>query len=310
MKPDHPLRRRLRDLASLEPSAAATQRAVASAQTAVMQDARAEQSHSVASMIMAHRKTTLAAAGCLLVAAAAGWTLLVSGNGNVAFAQVLQQLERVKTVQYTESRTSFGPGGRPQGPTTVTKYWILGRSRQRQEIVSTTDGDPLPEGQSWSKAPVGVASVSNLVTGEMVSLDANKKTFSRVRAILSLDPETGEVNEEQPRPAPEVDFYRQIQEFPGDEAERLPARSVDGKQVVGFRTVERIERPGGVDTWTHTYWISTAENLPVRIEIEFTSTHPQIGELRGVLSDIMFDEPLDESLFSTDPPEGYSMVEE
>ena len=228
----------------------------------------------------------------------------------MAFAQVVEQLQRVKTVQYTETRSHLPRPGKPAGPTTVTKYWIQGRSQQRQEIVSTTKGDPLPEGRAWSIAPVGMASVSNLVTGKTVSLDTKEKVFSEIKGFLSIDPDTGELNETKPHPMPEVDFYRQIRDFPADEAERLPEQTLDDRKVVGFRTVESNERPGGVDSWTRTYWVDAESNLPVQVEVTFTSTQPTMGHSKWVLSDIVFDEPLDESLFSTEPPEGYTVREE
>jgi hypothetical protein len=48
----------------------------------------------------------------------------------------------------------------------------------------------------------------------------------------------------------------------------------------------------------------------MRVEIAIRSTAPTMGETDGVLKDILFDEPLDEALFSTDPPPGYKRAAE
>jgi outer membrane lipoprotein-sorting protein len=115
------------------------------------------------------------------------------------------------------------------------------------------------------------------------------------------------VSESKVAPAPEVDFYARMRDVPTESAEELPAREIEGTKVLGFRTVEKHERPRGVDTWTRTYWVDAETKLPLQIETTVESTDPRHGQSRWIQSDIVFDEPLDESLFSTDPPEGYTV---
>jgi outer membrane lipoprotein-sorting protein len=108
-------------------------------------------------------------------------------------------------------------------------------------------------------------------------------------------------------PAPEVDFFKSLQLFPADRAEHIAAREVAGRKAIGFRTTEKTRRKQGVDTWTRTYWIDTQSNMPVQIEVTSESTDPDMGQSRWVLSDFVFDLPVDESLVSTEAPQGYTV---
>ena len=72
---------------------------------------------------------------------------------------------------------------------------------------------------------------------------------------------------------------------------------------VGFRVEENIR---STDKRTMTYWVDPQTKLPIRIEVEITSTDPMMAHSKSVLSDIVFDKDLDPALFSLDPPEGYS----
>jgi len=104
-------------------------------------------------------------------------------------------------------------------------------------------------------------------------------------------------------------LYKRIRDFPAEEAERLPARRFGGKSAVGFRTIETFKRKRGVHTLTRTYWIDSETRLPVQIEATSKSTDPFMGQSRWVISDIVFDEPIDEGLLSTELPEGYTVLE-
>jgi hypothetical protein len=253
-----------------------------------------------------------AAAGLVIAASLALWFALGGSNGAVAIAEVLQQLEAVKTVQYVETRSDIPRDGKPRGPTVVTRVQILGRYRQRKEIISVTPGEDLGEGSRWSQGPEleGLVSIVDLQQGRMVSLSPKDKRFHVIQKIMGISPDDGSLHESEVKPVPEADFYQQMRAIPTDEAEKLAERIVDGKSAVGFRTVEAVDLQGGTDTLTRTYWVDAKSKLPVRIEVEHRSTVPRHGQSRWVHSDFVFDAPLDESLFSTDPPEGYTNARE
>ncbi len=100
------------------------------------------------------------------------------------------------------------------------------------------------------------------------------------------------------------------------QAEDLGLNSMDGKEVKGFRL-----KGGGM---TFTLWVEPKSGEPVTVEmqwkipdytnLEITKKGDNLktkGEktVEMVLSDFQFDVPLDESLFSLTPPEGYKLQE-
>jgi outer membrane lipoprotein-sorting protein len=76
----------------------------------------------------------------------------------------------------------------------------------------------------------------------------------------------------------------------------------------GFRFVEKVQRKHGTDTSTQDFWVDPATKLPLGIEVTFQSTDPMVGQMTSVLSDFILDAPLEQSLFSADPPEGYTKM--
>ena len=69
--------------------------------------------------------------------------------------------------------------------------------------------------------------------------------------------------------------------------------------------MEKVERPAGADTWTRTYWVDPQTRLPVRIEIQFSSTHPMQGEGEWVQSRFRLRCRARPGAFQHQPPEGY-----
>ena len=82
-------------------------------------------------------------------------------------------------------------------------------------------------------------------------------------------------------------------------AERLGKRQIDGQEVIGFRITTGAFRTD--------IWADPQTALPVRTETE-TRMRGQ-PTLHIVMSDFRFNVELDESLFSLDPPEGYTVQE-
>jgi hypothetical protein len=90
----------------------------------------------------------------------------------------------------------------------------------------------------------------------------------------------------------EIDHLRN---FRGKPDADLGEQVIDGHPARGFRFSE-----GG---WNNVVWVDTKSNLPVRMENKTVLNGEGVKTL--VLSDFVFDAPLDEALFSTAPPKGY-----
>ncbi len=81
--------------------------------------------------------------------------------------------------------------------------------------------------------------------------------------------------------------------------ESLGTKEIEGQKVVGF-----LIRKHGRDT---TVWANQKTGMPIRIEAE--GTRDGGAKSKYALSNIEFDIELDESLFSTDLPKGYTEVD-
>ena len=226
---------------------------------------------------------TAGLAACLLIGAAV-WLVSTTPPAR-AFAEVQARVERARTVQYTETRTF--PAG-IKVPRIVRKYYVLGRYLQRVEEVEPVDLK-------------GLISINDFEHGTFISIDPEHKTVTAYKEQELID-FLGKSTTSQLKPNLKADFYDQMRRLPAGQVQSLPRRTIDGQQVVGFRKVASHGRSG---TWTRTVWVDAATNLPVRIEVSQRTTDKSIVGSDWVMSDFVFDQPLDPALFDTKPPEGY-----
>jgi len=85
-----------------------------------------------------------------------------------------------------------------------------------------------------------------------------------------------------------------LQTLPAEADELLGRQKIDGRTLEGFRIRE--------DDTTITVWIDPAGGALVRAELEFA----RAPGMNMILSDFQFDVPLDDSLFSIEPPDGFT----
>jgi hypothetical protein len=90
-------------------------------------------------------------------------------------------------------------------------------------------------------------------------------------------------------------FRRLAEEKPGIEHKPLGEKEIDGRTVVGFLVSSR-----GGDL---SLWGDPKTGLPVRVEM----TMGIEGNSKMTLSDLVFNVDMDESLFSVEPPAGYTV---
>ncbi len=303
--PHDPLLEQLNELANLRPADQAAARALERARLA-LDHASVPFPPTQRRRLMTPRNVAAIAASLLILSVAVHWLRPFEPAQSLAFEDVQKAVEQTKSVQYVQTRVDRDKQGR-KGPGEEHKVKILGRHRMREEVSKTDNGDPLPEGVVSAAVADPYVSVFDAKAGKDIMLFPERRTYSIADEILGLDPDTLELVKSRVTPMPQVDFYARLREIPADAA-KLPAKRIGDVTVEGFQVIETIQRTrsGHTETWTRTVWVDTATKLPVRIEISMRSTNPMMADSDWVTKDIVFDAPLDEALFSTEPPAGYT----
>jgi len=100
-----------------------------------------------------------------------------------------------------------------------------------------------------------------------------------------------------PQATPQATIFDHLLQLRGKASEDLGQQEIDGQAATGFRVKE-----AGFD-WA--IWVDPATGGPIRIELTCDAV---LGAgTKTVMRNFAFDVPLDESLFSLDPPPGYTL---
>lgn len=217
----------------------------------------------------------------LLVVSA--WSLVTDRSASLAFAEVQEQVKKVRSVRYIETRTNPQPDGRA-AVVEEKRHFVLGRYLKRTEDL---DQD----------AQADRISISDAEHGKYVVIHPRVKRFVILATQVQMDLDGGNRMESEITANPEADFYKVVREIPA-EAKPLPEKTIDDQRVLGFV----FEEQSGGYTWKRTYWVDLETKLPVRIEVSAFSTDQRLRPSNWVKTGFVFDEELDESLFSTSPP--------
>jgi hypothetical protein len=283
--------------------------------------------------VMRPRNLVAVAAAGLLIVLATQW-LPIQHNGNFAFAQVQEQVGKTTSVQYTE--TPYGLLFDDKHPTVVAHVKILGNRVMRNEI-----GLQPKDGRQVNSSFLGPWGTSI----EITDLDKKKKAtlYPEIRGYMSMDwggtfagiympspKQKKELEEKEAaarkeqgtkgsantfvaggfdwdsaRPDPRLDIYELIRHVPTDRAKKLDEKTINGKRVVGFIVEQDEHERKSTEKWHHTWWVDPTTKLPVQLEISWGIDDSKHSGSAKVVSDIVFDAPLDPALFSIDVPPGY-----
>jgi len=188
--------------------------------------------------------------------------------------------EMIKNIQKLEAALHSGK------PIKHRQVLILGRYLQRVE-----------QDEAWGKR----IDISNAQTGEEVLLELATKTFTRRKTQTVLGMKSGDKSVSSLKPRPEADFYAKFAAISTEKLAAIPEKQFDGVTVVGFQETEAFTYVMVV----RTYWINKSTRLPVRIDAVATHEGAVVGG--SSLANFVFDAPLDQALFSAEPPEGYTV---
>ena len=143
--------------------------------------------------------------------------------------------------------------------------------------------------RSRSLMPGGIIVIGDMNQGKVVMLLPSKK------ATVSIIP-----TEEQKKGGlfEVIRLIRQAQQHENESVEFLGEQKIEGNSVIGYRITHDDRRL--------TIWADSVTLLPIQIECICSLS---IEERIFLLTDFVFDIELDESLFSLEIPEGYTIVE-
>jgi hypothetical protein len=216
------------------------------------------------------------AAAVIFIVALGGVAVWFHGGGTTpAFADFIAPILESKTLKYKLVIEMKGP----PATTGTSEVMVLDATRSRQEM--TMPNDPKNKGViifDWGR-------------GKSLTLEpASKKALVLTFANLS---------KKQIENQDTYVFFRSIlldaRDKPDIKREPLGEKDIDGKHVVGFRV--------NVKGMAMNLWGDPKTGLPVRVEMTMT----MFGDTKATMTDFVFNEAMDESLFSVDPPAGYTV---
>jgi outer membrane lipoprotein-sorting protein len=226
------------------------------------------------------RIAKLAAAASFLVALGSlfSWFMIGGGSTNIAFADVAKALDDLRTATYdgtTEMKNADG-----MRITTTMKNFFFAPSRERVEM-SVSAGAYKDQGSSIlildHQAMKGITLAPEQKLATTIDLSKLKKPsgpsnpFEMVRKLV-----------------------REGSSSLAEKVESLGEKEIDGRVVIGFRTHGNLAN--------QTFWADPQTARLVRIEFDSPD-----GAGHGVMSNFRYDMELDPSLFSLQPPAGYTV---
>jgi outer membrane lipoprotein-sorting protein len=145
----------------------------------------------------------------------------------------------------------------------------------------------LEPGKMRNEGPGGVVTISRREADKVRTL-ALMPQQKQARAF--------EIKLSDPKLATAPDFVNEFRKLADHKGEALEPREINGTKAKGFRVVTH----GQVSS----LWVDPKTAQPLLVEMDV----PAAGEgAKVVMSEIAFDVPLDESLFSLDPPKDYTL---
>ncbi|MGO8745161.1 MAG: LolA family protein [Thermoguttaceae bacterium] len=217
--------------------------------------------------------TILVALGILV-----SWMTTGGDSTNIAFAAVAKALDSVRTATCDFTQEIKNPmDGKTQ--TIKMKSFFLAPSRERSEMSTS----------------IGSAKSSSVLildhqTMKGIILAPEKKLATTIDLSKSKKPSG---------PSNPFEMVRQLVREGsgslGQKVESLGKKEIDGHVAIGFRTRINMVDPA--------FWADPKTGRLIRVEVDFAG-----GNGHGVMSNFRYDMELDRSLFSLEPPAGYTVT--
>ena len=160
-------------------------------------------------------------------------------------------------------------------------YRIEMHGRDRINFMQTTVAAQPPRIRSIVE-PQGLVSIVDINAGKMLMLDPRHKT-AQVTVFTGMAKVSGVEN-----------MLEWFKDFDSRDFDRLGEKSIKGQTAIGFR--QKSAQP---DAMQRTVWVDQQTQLPVEVDLD-------MQDKSQVISDIQWDVPLTDDMFSLTPPAGYT----
>ncbi|MHC4461167.1 MAG: hypothetical protein ACYS6W_02155 [Planctomycetota bacterium] len=233
-------------------------------------------------IIMKSRITKLAAAVAIIAVVSIGISYIAKDHGgSVALGDVVKAMQRVRTLSWTQVE-EVTPVGEAKLHNLGYVYRCTFKSPAflRREMTM----------KSRNRDPMHAIEISDRDQGNILLLDVNNKS------ALHTSFKPGSAN------VPLIDVFLNPKRSFTSNAESLGSREISKRKAVGFRI---SKEDGGTYLWegdTTDIWVDAETRRVVLIE---TATESKYSKRVYRWQDFIFDQELDDSLFSLEIPEGY-----
>ncbi len=211
------------------------------------------------------------AAAIFIVAAVAGLAFLTLGNGgaSITWADVQEHIRNARTMTFKMTTEVEGM------PNMEMTMMFKEPGLMRQEMTM---------------GPSKIVGIMDIQQNKMITLvEAQAQKKAIIFDLTELPAEIRKEHEEQ-------DFLAGIKKLIKESETELGEKEIDGRAVKGYR----VEKGNQVIT----IWADAETGHPVEMNMTMFQ-----GDIKSTMFDFEFDMELDESLFSLDVPEGYTVEE-
>ena len=222
--------------------------------------------------IMKTKWTKLAATATVVIIGVVGFIALFTQGKSVAFADVVRPILTARTATF---RTTVNIEG-------VPSQTFEGMFMEPAQIRQTMPGGVMIGDWEKGKMLTLVPALKIAVVAKMKNYSQADKDLSNSNMFLNIRT-----------------LIRKTETDDGKSVKFLGEKMIDGKRAIGYNISEPFENT--------TVWADAETLLPIRIECTLASLKGMGLKGTFVMSDIAFDVDLNESLFSLDVPEGYSV---
>ena len=148
----------------------------------------------------------------------------------------------------------------------------------------------LADGPSRMEMPDGNYTVMDMKAGKAICVSQREK---KATIMLGLYVPSG------------MNAYEMVRNAVTEKSKRLPDEVLDGRKVNVFRVEwnEQVRKEARGPCEPMKVWVDPQTKLPIRME-----PMQQDAKAPVVMYDFVFDQPLDPSLFSLDPPKDYTVT--